>query len=138
MHFEAEFPPAFRDDDACLQFLFDKRCRDIKCSQCERHNALHRHSVKQCWTCTCGRLHVYPRKGTPFERSALPLSAWFYALYLVSCREPSAKDVERALGVTYATAWKMTTRLRRLRDSAADEVSGLRLFWQLLWQACGR
>lgn len=56
--------------------------------------------------------------GTLFEKSSTPLRLWFYALYLVTKTraEISAKQLQRELGVTYKTAWRMRTMIRKLME----------------------
>lgn len=52
--------------------------------------------------------------GTVFEDSKVPVSKWLLALYLCGAAKNAiaAKELERHLGVTYATAWFMLHRLR--------------------------
>lgn len=52
--------------------------------------------------------------GTVFEDSKVPVSKWLLALYLCGAAKNaiSAKELERHLGVAYATAWFMLHRLR--------------------------
>jgi transposase len=61
----------------------------------------------------CG-LHVTPLAGTIFHKSSTSLHLWFYALYLITSTRCgiSAKQLERELGVTYKTAWRMFNRIR--------------------------
>jgi hypothetical protein len=51
-----------------------------------------------------------------FEDTRTPLQLWFYAVYLfVTTRHGvSGKELERALGVTYKTAWRMGQQIRKL------------------------
>src|SRR5690606_4378435 len=51
---------------------------------------------------------------------------WFYAIYLfsVSKNGVSAKELERHLGVTYKTAWRMAKQIRLLMQQEADKLSG--------------
>jgi len=52
---------------------------------------------------------VSPLSGTIYEKSSTSLTLWLYAIFLIaqSKSELSAKDLERGLGVTYKTAWRM-------------------------------
>ncbi|MFO1484355.1 MAG: IS1595 family transposase [Verrucomicrobiaceae bacterium] len=52
---------------------------------------------------------------TPFEATHTPLQLWFYAIYLftTSRHGVSAKELERQLGVTYKTAWRMGHEIRK-------------------------
>jgi len=66
-------------------------------------------------------------KGTIFEGSRTPLKQWFYAIFTMSATRSgvSAKQLERELGVTYKTAWRMFRQIRILMQSTAhDKISG--------------
>ena len=54
--------------------------------------------------------------GTIFEDSATSLKLWFYAVYLMTSTRcgVSAKHLERELGVTYKTAWRMANKIRSM------------------------
>ena len=64
--------------------------------------------------------HVYPTAGTVFQDTRTPLQVWFYAIYLfVTTRHGvSGKELQRALGVTYKTAWRMGQQIRILMAKA--------------------
>ena len=75
----------------------------------------------------CGD-HVYPTAGTVFEDTRTPLQLWFYAIYLfVTTRHGVwGKELQRALGVTYKTAWRMGQQIRSSSQNAdpADLLQG--------------
>jgi transposase len=118
-----EFMEAFPDDEACLEWLWrtrfspDGKC--AYCSKCEQEREFRRYPTKQrrfSWTCTgCGR-HVSATTGTIYEGSATALHLWFYAGYLITSTRCgiSAKQLERELGVTYKTAWRILNKLRNI------------------------
>ena len=110
---------AFKSEEQCLEFLFERQFAQVTCRHCGRKNAFHRHPTKPCYTCNCGRTHIFPRKGTLFERSAVPLLKWMYGIFLVSTSPGgvSVKDLQRKLDVSYVTAWKMTKKLRDAKPS---------------------
>ena len=58
---------------------------------------------------------------TIFEKSRTPLQLWFYAIFLftTSRHGVSAKELQRELGVTYKTAWRMAALMRE-HMAAAD------------------
>jgi len=62
--------------------------------------------------------HIHPMAGTPFQSSHTPLQKWFYAMYLfrTSSYGVSAKELQRQLGVTYKTAWRMGHEIRKYMD----------------------
>ena len=121
-----DFHRRFGSEDQCLSYLFSLRFSEATCPKCGRENAYHKHPTKQCYTCNCGQSHIYPRKGTIFENSPLPLTKWFYAIFLF-CKsgDMPAKELERQLSVAYPTAWRMNKRLQ----SVAALIT-LRADWQ--------
>lgn len=50
--------------------------------------------------------------GSIFEKSRTPLQLWFYAIFLFTTSKHgvSGKELERQLGVTYKTAWRMARK----------------------------
>ena len=119
-----EFHRNFRTNDQCLQCLFDLQFFKLKCPKCHRigRRAFHRHRKKQCYSCNCGKYHFYPRRNTIFAHSSLPLTKWFYAIFLMSDlpNGVSCKELERRLRVTYPTAWRMKRTIMSVKPS--DEV----------------
>jgi len=125
--FLADFP----DDEACLQWLWRKRYSEdgthAFCERCEAETVFHRYAAKQQrqdWTCTACGLHVHPTAGTIFHKSSTGLHLWFYAMYLMTSTRSgiSAKQLERELGVTYKTAWRIFHLIReQLMDQDDDE-----------------
>jgi transposase len=114
-----EFMRQFPDDAACLDFLVEKLYPDgIYCPKCEKVTKHHREKKRPSYACQyCGH-HEHPLVGTIFENSATSLRLWFYAMYLMASTRCgiSAKQLERELGVTYKTAWRMFHKIRSLLD----------------------
>src|SRR6476619_4370657 len=117
MEFMAEFP----DDATCLDWLWRNRYSEdglhAHCPKCDREQAFERYNTsqqRQSWTCTSCGLHIHPTAGTIFHKSSTSLHLWFYAMYLMTSTRCgiSAKQVERELGVTYKTAWRMCHLIR--------------------------
>jgi transposase len=115
MEFEREFP----DDAACLDWLLHHRYPDgVFCDKCQRITKHHREKARPSYSCQfCGH-RVHPQVGTIFEDSATSLKLWFYAVYLMTSTRcgVSAKHLERELGVTYKTAWRMANKIRSMLD----------------------
>src|SRR5919107_2089851 len=114
-----EFMEQFPDDGACLEHLVKRLYPNgIYCPKCERVTKHHRDKKRPSYACQyCGH-HEHPLVGTIFERSATSLRLWFYAMYLMASTRCgiSAKQLERELGVTYKTAWRMFHKIRSLLD----------------------
>jgi transposase-like protein len=116
-----EFMQQFQDDDACLEFLWRTRYakdgKNARCPKCKARREFRRYEhsqQRQAWTCTaCGK-HLAPTAGTIFHKSSTSLHLWFYAMYLMASTRCgiSAKQLERELGVTYKTAWRMAHEIR--------------------------
>src|SRR4051794_7179742 len=125
-----EFLAEFPDDNACLEYLWRTRHaadgEHAECPKCERVTAFKRYATKQqrqSWTCTACGHHLHPTAGTIFHKSSTSLSLWFYAIYLVTSSKTgvSAKHLERELGVTYKTAWRMFNLIRNSLMKQDDE-----------------
>ncbi|MEX2457812.1 MAG: IS1595 family transposase [Actinomycetota bacterium] len=121
--FEKDFP----DDAACLDWLVGFLYPDgIFCPKCGRVTKHHRVKSRPSYSCQfCGR-HEHPMKGTIFEDSATSLKLWFHAIYLMSQTRCgiSAKQVEREIGVTYKTAWRMFNKIRSMLEQDGDPFDG--------------
>jgi len=112
-----EFQEEFPDDASVLEFLVAKFYPEgIYCPKCEKVTKHHREANRPSYACQyCGH-HEHPLKGTIFEGSATSLKLWFYGIYLMASTRCgiSAKQLERELGVTYKTAWRMFNKIRSL------------------------
>jgi transposase-like protein len=113
-----EFWREFPDDVACLERLWRERYapdgHHAHCPLCERERKFHRTRSRPAYTCdSCGK-HLHPMQGTIFEKSTTSLQLWFYAVFLMASTRCgiSAKQLERELGVTYKTAWRMFKKIR--------------------------
>ena len=119
-----EFDGDFPDDASCLEWLVGYLYPEgIHCPKCERITKHHRVRSRTAYACQfCGR-HEYPLVGTIFENSATSLKLWFHAIFLMSQTRCgiSAKQLERELGVTYKTAWRMANKIRSLLQDDDDE-----------------
>jgi transposase len=64
--------------------------------------------------------------GTIFEKSTTPLKQWFYAMFLMSATRCgiSAKQLQRELGVTYKTAWRIFYQIRSLLNEHCEPLDG--------------
>lgn len=106
----------FPTDAACLDFLFDA----LHTRDCECGGTYVRLKNRKQFQCTACRYQIAPAKGTIFRKSTTPLTLWFHALFVFSNAKSgiSAKELERQLGVTYKTAWRM---LRLIREQLSQD-----------------
>jgi len=113
-----QFNRMFPDNDSCLEWLMAQRYPGYMahCSYCNVERKHHRVSTRKMFSCDyCGTM-IAPMAGTIFEKSSTSLRLWFYAMYLMSATRCgiSAKQIQREVGVTYKTAWRMFKQIRTL------------------------
>src|SRR6056297_2050416 len=110
-----DFFKRFPDDEACLDHTFNVRFGERHvCTTCGVDSTFHRMSNRRAWVCAACGDHVYPTAGTTFQDTRTPLQSWFYAIYLfvTTRRGVSGKELQRQLGVTYKTAWRIGHKIR--------------------------
>jgi transposase len=120
--FRAEYP----DDTACLKAVLNNRYGNI-CPRCGVISVKwHPITGRKGFVCSeCDR-HVYPLADTIFRKSETSLWNWFYAIFQFSVAKNgvSAKELERTLGCTYKTAWRMCKQIRLLMEQDGDMLGG--------------
>jgi transposase-like protein len=129
-----EFMKTYPDDDACLNFLWRNRYSSdgehAFCPTCQQERVFKRYETKQqrqSWSCTTCADKLHPTAGTICHKSSTSLHLWFYATYLMASTRCgiSAKQLERELGVTYKTAWRMAYLIRNvLMAQDAESMTG--------------
>jgi transposase len=110
-----QFQDAFPTEEACLDHLFQVRYgNDFECPGCARSAKFHRITTRRAYNCQWCGYQVYPTAGTPMDRTRTSLRDWFYVMFLFTTARNgvAAKRVEREIGVTYKTAWRMCHEIR--------------------------
>jgi transposase len=117
----------FPDEASCLIWLKESLYPDgIYCKIDKKITPHHLMKTRKSFSCElCGH-HVHPTAGTIFEHSSTPLTLWFYAIYLMTATHAgiSAKQLERELGVTYKTAWRMFHQIRKMMGDDGKQLQG--------------
>jgi transposase len=114
MEFMREFP----DDRTCLEWLWRERYapdgHSALCPKCDKERRFHRVNARPTYDCDSRGHHINPTSGTIFHKSSTSLHLWFYAMWIITSTRcgVSAKQLERELGVTYKTAWRMFNLIR--------------------------
>jgi transposase len=113
----------FPTDDACLALLFLAN-HSQGCSCGGTYRRVKGRRQYQCGRC---RFQIAPTAGTIFHKSDTPLTTWFHAIFVFAHAKSgvSAKELERQLGVTYKTAWRMLMLIRRSLGSDDAGTPGL-------------
>lgn len=120
-----EFFKQFPDDDACLLHLFNVRFgQGHTCDRCGRSAKWYPLKAERAFSCEwCGN-HLHPMVGTIFEKSRSSLQDWFYVIFKFTQTRHgvSAKEIQRELGVTYKTAWRMCHKVREHMESVDGDT----------------
>jgi transposase len=112
-----QFRETYPDDSACLDKIFRLRYGQLDvCPECGNKANFRRITTRRSYQCKQCYFQLYPTAGTIFEKTRTPLTYWFYAIYLMTATRNgvSAKELERQLGVTYKTAFRMSHKIREL------------------------
>lgn len=120
--FKTEYP----DDKACLLAVLENRYGNT-CPKCGVVDTkFYPITGRKAFACLHCRKHIYPLADTIFRKSETSLWNWFYAIFQfsVSKNGVSAKELERTLGVTYKTAWRMCKQIRLLMEQGSDKLGG--------------
>ena len=103
-------------NDKCLEAIKNLRYPNgIYCNECKTITKFYKITGRQVYQDSLNH-QISPLAGTIFEKSSTPLQYWFYAIFLMSVTRSgtSAKQLQRELGVTYKTAWRMFHQIRKL------------------------
>lgn len=118
-----EFFQRFPDDDACLAHIMQVRFGGTRfdCVSCGTVGATHHKLAKRrTYVAACCGHHVNPTANTILHDTRTPLVSWFYAMYLFCTTRHgvSGKELQRQLGVTYKTAYRIGQQIRDLTAKA--------------------
>ena len=125
----AQFLKRFPNEKACAEYLYNVKWPEgFICPVCgHRHGfALSRPGRYQCAKC---RRQTSLTANTVMHRTHLPLTKWFWAIYLVACdkRGISALTLAGRISVSYETAWYLLCRIRKAMETrdASYTLSGI-------------
>lgn len=118
-----EFFQRFPTEDACLEHIMAVRFGGTRfdCPKCGAVGAtFHKLAKRRTYVCSACGHHINPTANTILHDTRTPLVSWFYAVYLFCTTRHgvSGKELQRQLGVTYKTAWRMGAQIRELMTSA--------------------
>ena len=109
-----EFRQRFQTEDACEAFLFEQRWPEgFVCPKCGGHGC-YRLRGRREYVCKQCRRQCSVTAGTVLHRTHLPLTIWFWAIYLVARDKQgiSATQLSRELEIAYSSVWYLSHRLR--------------------------
>jgi hypothetical protein len=112
-----EFQHWFPDEAACASYLAGARWPDgFRCPHCGQGRGWELATKAYTWECAaCGK-QTSVTAGTVMHGSKLPLTVWFWAVYLMATHSNgiAALQLQKQLGLgSYKSAWLLCGKLRR-------------------------
>lgn len=123
-----EFFARFPDERACLEHIMRVRYGGTKldCPSCGVEGQFHKLRDRRVYACPNCLFQIAPTANTILHDTRTPLVSWFYAMWLFCTTRHgvSGKELQRQLGVTYKTAYRMGMQIRKLTEKA-DGFDGM-------------
>ena len=118
----------FADPDNCLSYIVARRWPDgVVCPACGRADVTFI-AARRVWQCKTRhpKAQFSVKVGTIFEDSALPLSKWLAAIWMITnCKNGiSSWEIHRSLGITQKCSWHMLHRIRLAMQDGDGMLSG--------------
>jgi transposase len=117
-----QFFERFPDEQACLDHIMLVRFGGtvMDCPSCGAEGQFHKQRERRVYACPHCLFQIAPTANTILHDTRTPLVSWFYAIYLFCTTRHgvSGKELQRQLGVTYKTAWRMGDQIRKLTQKA--------------------
>ena len=119
-----EFFARFPDERACLEHIMRVRHGGTKldCPSCGAEGEFHKIRDRRVYACPHCLFQIAPTANTILHDTRTPLVSWFYAMYLFCTTRHgvSGKELQRQIGVTYKTAWRMGMQIRKLTENTEN------------------
>ena len=113
-----QFRKDYPNDAACLDKLFQLRSGNLEvCPCCAVANPVFRRlNTRRAYQCRDCYHQIYPTAGTIFQKTNIPLTCRYYVMYLMTVTRNGVpgKELERTLGITYKSAFRMAKLIREL------------------------
>jgi transposase-like protein len=117
-----QFFERFPDEDACLNHIMNVRFGGtlMDCPACGAEGQFHKLAKRRVYACPHCLFQIAPTANTILHDTRTPLVSWFYAMYLFCTTRHgvSGKELQRQLGVTYKTGWRIGQQIRQLTSKA--------------------
>jgi len=120
MEFMKKFPTEKKVVEHYVTMRYPK---GIECNHCNSPKVYQRKENIKLLDCNdCGNTFS-PFKDTIFEKSSTDLRKWMYAihLFLNGKKGISGLQLQREIGVTYKTAWRMLQQIRKAMGNAENQ-----------------
>lgn len=114
----------FPDEQSCIDYYLKIRYpKGVHCNHCGSSRVYMRKTQNKAFDCYDCKNTFSPFTDTIFEHSSTDLRKWFYAihLFLNGKKGISGLQLQREIGVTYKTAWRMLQQIRFAMGNAAHK-----------------
>ena len=119
-----DFMIKFPTEKKIVEYFYTIRYpKGIECNHCGSPKVYNRKDNIKVLDCNdCGNTFS-PFKDTIFEKSSTDLRKWFYAihLFLNGKKGISGLQLQREIGVTYKTAWRMLQQIRKAMGNVENQ-----------------
>jgi len=118
-----EFNKRFSTEKGIEYYLKIRYPKGIRCNHCGSPRVYQRKKHLKVFDCNECMNAFSPFKDTIFEKSRTDLRKWFYAihLFLNGKKGVSALQLQREIGVTYKTAWRMLHQIRTAMSNTSQQ-----------------
>lgn len=118
-----EFQRQFSSEiNVIAHFIKIRYPEGVKCNYCGSDKVYQRGTAPRFFDCNKCDVGFSVFTGTIFEQSSTDLRKWFYAihLFLNGKKGISGMQLQREIGVTYKTAWRMLRQIRLAMGNEQD------------------
>jgi len=113
----ARFPT---EESAIKHYYSVEHPAGVVCNRCQSDKVYQENARPKVFYCMNCKSSFSPFKGTIYEKSSTDIRKWMYAVHVYLKRRGgiTAKQLQREIGVTYKTAWRM---LRKIKELDAED-----------------
>lgn len=111
---EAEFKKSFKDDDSCILWLcLNNYPNGIICKKCDKVTTHKYYKAYQSFQCEVCGTHYQPVMGTIYQKKGIPISKWFFAIYLMGKNlKINSQELSKKIDVDLKTAEYMILKIK--------------------------
>ncbi|HEX3045692.1 MAG TPA: transposase [Bacillota bacterium] len=119
-----EFQHQFPSEKAVIDYFLNIRYSNgVICNHCQSNKVYQRHDTPKVFVCHSCHNSFSIFKNTIFEHSPTDLIKWLYAIqvFLNGKKGISGCQLQRELGVTYKTVWRMLHQIKSIMGPGIEE-----------------